>query len=85
MLEPMHCKLTDYQRQAFGKPVYICASLLNPRLKSSAITPQTLSVMRCSFHEVKEIFIKHASVFEIDQDIQVIEPMGGTQDVDESD
>lgn len=65
MLEPMRQKLLDYQTQAFKKPVYTCAALLDPRLKMEAFSQKTRNAMKMNPVDIKESFIKHATPFEV--------------------
>ena len=75
MLEPMLKKLTHYQRQAFRKPVYVCAALLDPRLKTMAFSKKTRTTMDMNLADIKGFFIRHATYFElpVDSDIEVLE------------
>ena len=61
--EVMMAKLKEYFHAAIKKPVYLCLTLLDPRLKTSQLTLDVLALVGLTLDEVLARFTDEASKF----------------------
>lgn len=59
----MLIKLNDYFHSAIKKPVYLCSTLLDPRVKTSQLTSEVLSLIGLDKVEILAIFKCEAEKF----------------------
>ncbi|PLW13924.1 hypothetical protein PCANC_20271 [Puccinia coronata f. sp. avenae] len=59
----MMAKLKEYFHTAIKKPVYLCLTLLDPRLKTSQLTSDVLALVGLTLNEVLARFTDEASKF----------------------
>ncbi|KAI7943844.1 hypothetical protein MJO28_011372 [Puccinia striiformis f. sp. tritici] len=61
-------KLTGYLEAAINKPVYLCSSILNPRIKTNVFNgPGVLEMMKCDKETIMEMFTTEAQRFSSDR------------------
>lgn len=73
---PMMKKIGQYQEAAQNKAVYICAAILDPRLKLTAVKGPTMESLGWGPADLIEYFTNQATKFQPphDPDIEIIEP-----------
>lgn len=72
---PMLQKVQQYEKAALQKPVYICAPILDPRRKLSAINSTSLTSLGWTKDKLVEYFNQQAERFKPphDPDIEIVE------------
>ena len=66
----MLLKLQHYFDQAILKPVYLSATLLDPQIETSLLTPLVLGIMKKTKEEILATFQDLAEVFLINKEYQ---------------
>jgi hypothetical protein len=70
----MIAKLKEYFDPAVKNPVYICSTLLDPRIKATALTDTVLELINMTKQEVVRMFKDQAEQFEPSQYKQATNP-----------
>ena len=82
----MLTKILSYQSEALKKPVFLCAAILDPRVKIKYINEDTLSAAGLlNKDELVKYFTNQAHTFDIPSDpyIEIIAPPSSDEDDDD--